>query len=85
MSTMNQTVLGTIQGDTIKLAHPLSLADGQQVEIVVRPVGKPEEKRPWGEGIRASAGAWADEPEDLETMLAFFRSLRQNDRPPIEP
>jgi hypothetical protein len=82
---MNQTVLGTIQGDTIKLAHPLSLADGQQVEIVVRAVEKAAEKRPWGEGIRASAGALADEPEDLETMLAFFRSLRQNDRPPIDP
>lgn len=81
---MALTVQGTIQGNTIKLDHPLSLADGEQVEVVVRPVEKKPE-RVWGDGIRASAGAWADEPEDLETMLAFFRSLRENDRPPIEP
>jgi hypothetical protein len=81
---MSQTILGTIHGDTIKLQHPLSLADGQQVEIVVRPIEK-QTPRPWGEGIRASAGALADEPEDLETTLAFLRSLRQNDRPPLDP
>lgn len=81
---MTQTVQGIIQGNTITLAHPLSLADGAQVEVIVRPVAKQAE-RVWGEGIKASAGALADDPEDLETMLAFFRSLRQNDRPPIEP
>ncbi len=81
---MTQTVQGIIHGDTIKLQHPLSLADGEPVEVVVRAVEK-QPDRQWGEGIKASAGAWADEPEDLETMLAFFRGLRENDRPPIEP
>ncbi len=59
---MTQTAQGIIHGDTIKLRYPLCLADGAQVEVVVRPVEKQAE-RVWGEGIRASAGALADMPE----------------------
>lgn len=77
-------IVGVVHGKTIVLESDANLPDGQRVSVEVRPL--PEEaKRPWGEGIRASAGALADEPEDLETTFAFFRSLRQNDRPPIEP
>ncbi len=78
------SIVGVVRGKTIVLDSNANLPDGQRVSVEVRPL--PEEaKRPWGEGSRASAGAWADEPEDLETMLAFFRSLRENDRPPLEP
>jgi hypothetical protein len=69
---MTQTVLGTIQGDTIKLQHPLGLTDGEQVEVVVRAVKKKPE-RPWGEGIKASAGALADMPELDGIMDEIYR------------
>jgi len=40
---------------------------------------------PPGEGIRRSAGAWADDPEGLDQYLEQLRNDRDQDRPPIEP
>jgi len=55
---MNRVAHGVVYGKTIQLSENLDIADGQEVEVVVRSL-KP--RRPWGEGIRASAGALADE------------------------
>lgn len=54
---MTQIIHGKAQGRTIILDEPLQLALGQEVEVIVRPVNR---SRPWGEGIRSSAGALAD-------------------------
>jgi hypothetical protein len=51
---------GTIHGRRIDLQDDPGLADGVEVDVIVRVRPKPEK---WGEGIRRSAGAWADMPE----------------------
>ena len=54
---MSQTIHGVIHGKNIELAEDPGIADGREVEVTLRPVQK---KRPWGEGLRRSAGALAD-------------------------
>jgi len=54
---MSSTIHGRVQGNTIVLDEPLGLPLGQDVEVVVTPISR---RRPWGEGIRRSAGALAD-------------------------
>jgi len=54
---MTKAIHGRIHGKTIELDEDLGIADGAEVEVIVKPA-KP--RRPWGEGIRSSAGAMAD-------------------------
>jgi hypothetical protein len=59
---MTRTLRGVIHGRTIELKEDLGIADGQQVEITIKTVASP---KPWGEGLRRCAGAfaadWTDE------------------------
>lgn len=57
---MTKTFHGTVHGQTIQIEEDLGIADGQEVEVVVRPT---KSTSTWGEGIRRSAGAAADIPE----------------------
>ena len=50
---MNKVIQGVIHGNTIELSENLGLADGQSVQVVVQAAEPP---RPWGDGIRKSAG-----------------------------
>jgi hypothetical protein len=54
---MTKSIHGRIHGKTIELDEDLGIGDGEEVEVIVRPV---KGKRPWGEGIKCSAGALAD-------------------------
>jgi hypothetical protein len=47
--------------------------------------GDIERTLPPGEGIRRSAGAWADDPQGLDDYLKQLREQREQDRPLIEP
>ena len=38
-----------------------------------------EEKLPHGEGVRRSAGAWADDPEGLERFLEWNHQQRKTE------
>ena len=75
---MSEVIHGVIHGKTIDLEEDPGIGDGRAVEVVVRPVSPP---RPWGEGIRSSAGAFADYPEmdavmqeiQLQRKQATFR------------
>ncbi len=66
---------GTVRGRTIELEQESELPDGQEVTIVVQPLLPP------GEGIRRSAGAWADAGEALDAWLEESRRSRENSRP----
>ena len=81
---MDQVLTGTVHGNTIVLdsAPALPALDGQQVEIVVRTtLSKPK----WGDGIRNSAGGWADYPE-LDAVMARIHTERSIERlPPVGP
>ena len=54
---MSIVMQGVVHGNTIELSGPPGVADGQEVEVVVRIMQPP---RKWGEGIMRSAGACAD-------------------------
>jgi hypothetical protein len=72
---VNKIIHGKVQGRTIVLDEPLGLPLGQDVEVLVKPIAR---QRPWGEGIRRSAGAMADEwSEEDDRILAEIQADRQ--------
>lgn len=68
---------GVAHGKTIELEGELGFPDGQPVVVTVHRLLPP------GEGIRASAGAWADAGEELDSWLEAMQQSRQQDR--VEP
>ena len=77
---------GVVHGKTIQLDDETGLPDGQQVTITVQPVSGTEVlagRLPPGEGISRSAGAWADDAEELDQYLEWNRQQRKVSRPPI--
>jgi hypothetical protein len=79
---MNKVLHGVIHGQTIELSEPTGVADGQEVEVVVR---SSRPSRPWGEGIRNSAGGWADYPEMDAIMEQIQQDRKRETRPEIPP
>jgi hypothetical protein len=77
---MTKTVHGKVHGKTIQLDEDLGVPDGQEVEIQVRI----ESTRKWGEGIRASAGGWANYPEMDAIMDEIHQSRKLERRPQME-
>lgn len=78
----NTTVLrGIVHGKTIELEEAPGLPDGQPVNVTVQPV--PQRQHVPGEGIRQSAGAWADAADELDAWLEEMRRSRQLERPEI--
>ena len=76
--THTVTVLnGVINGRRIDLEQELGLPDGQEIKVTVQPVLPP------GEGIRQSAGAWADAGEELDAWLEEMQRSRQQHRPEL--
>jgi hypothetical protein len=70
-------VHGVIHGKTIELTEDPGVADGQQVEIIIRTVPTP---RPWGEGLRRCAGAFAaDWTEEDDRILEEIHQERRRD------
>jgi hypothetical protein len=67
-------VKGVVQGSSIKLEEYLGLPDGESVSVVVHRLLAP------GEGIRLSAGAWADAGEELDAWLEQVYRDREHDR-----
>ncbi len=64
---------GVLHGDTIKLDHATSLPDGQIVAVTVLPV---EKTGTLGDGIRRSAGAWADASAEIDAWLIDTQAAR---------
>ncbi|HUE70280.1 MAG TPA: hypothetical protein VMP01_05270 [Pirellulaceae bacterium] len=74
---MVKAIHGIIHGKSIELSEDLGLADGQQVEVVVKSVGKAEI---WGDGLRRCAGALAGEwTDEDDRILEEIRRDRQDD------
>ena len=67
------TFLGIAKGKTIELDSDCGLPPGQPVTITIQP--KATDAAP-GDGIRRSAGAWADDAEELDRYLETARQLR---------
>jgi hypothetical protein len=72
---MNKVLHGVVHGKMIELSEPAGVADGQEVEVVVR-FSTPS--RPWGEGIRNSAGGMAEcWTEEDDRILEQIRQSRK--------
>ena len=78
---MSRTVHGVIHGKTIELTEDPGMSDGQKVRVVLAPVSPTAE---WGEGIRSSAGGWANDPE-IEAVMARIHEDRRHERRPQVP
>jgi hypothetical protein len=89
---------GVIHGKTIELEQELGLPEGQVVGVTVEPLAVPSDSGPqWeetrpdvtglppGEGIRRSAGGWAEDAEELDQYLESVRQQRKVGRPETEP
>jgi hypothetical protein len=86
MATHATVHRGVVHGKTIELDEETGLPNGQQVTITIQPVPDTEvsaRRLPPGEGIRRSAGAWADDAEELDQYLEWNRQQRKASRPPI--
>ena len=83
-TAMNKVLHGVVHGQTIQLSEPVGVADGQEVEVVVR---TSVSSRPWGEGIRKSAGGmsrcWTEEDEQILERIRQDR--KRETRPEIPP
>lgn len=79
---MTKIIQGTVHGQTIALRDDPGLAEGQRVEVVVRPVVDPAER---AKRLEALAGSLADRPEeDWDALDAIIRDRQHwphRDRP----
>jgi hypothetical protein len=74
---MVKTTHGKIRGKIIELDQDLGLGEGQDVEVQVKVV--PARNR-WGEGLKRSAGALAQEwNEDDDRVLEEIRQDRKRE------
>jgi hypothetical protein len=78
---MKTITRGVIHGKTIELPEETGLPEGQEVTITLEPVAAPSAP---GDGIRASAGGWADEAEELDKYLEWNRQQRKASRRPLD-
>jgi hypothetical protein len=78
---MMQTLTGVIHGKTIELDDVTNLADGAEVEIVIRP--SRSTRRP-GEGLLRTEGALADDAEWDVIMDEIQQSRRLERRAAVD-
>jgi hypothetical protein len=71
MSNPPTVFQGVVHGKTIELDHGPGLPDGQHVTVTVDSAN--HAALPAGEGLRRSAGAWADDAEELDRFLSWSR------------
>jgi hypothetical protein len=84
MSSTTIVFKGVVHGKTIELDHELGLPDGQSVTVTVQPANGSQALPP-GEGLRRSAGAWAEDAEELDAYLEWTRHHRKKQRQEPEP
>ncbi len=74
MASGGMLLKGIIHGKLIELEEAPGLPDGHQVTVALQPVLPP------GEGIRQSAGAWAEAGGEFDVWLSEMQRSRQQDR-----
>jgi hypothetical protein len=77
---MNRKYSGVVHGNKIELDESPDLADGERVEIEL----VAQSKSPWGEGIKRSAGALANDEEFSQAMQQIQRGRKTDSRPSVE-
>jgi hypothetical protein len=74
---MTKTLHGKVHGKTIQLDEDLGVAEGQEVEIIVRTVASTKASRT-GEGLLLTEGALADDPY-WDDIMEEVHKERKND------
>ena len=77
MSSRTSVLKGVVRGRIIELDGEPGLADGQVVTVTVQAV---EVQPAAGQGLRLSAGTWADDAAGLEDFLEWNRRRRKATR-----
>jgi hypothetical protein len=77
---MSQRLHGRVHGRTIELDEDPGMDEGQEVEIQMTIVEPP---RKWGDGIRRTAGALADDTEWDAIMQGIHQARKLERRPRI--
>jgi hypothetical protein len=79
---MIKTLRGIVHGRTVELTEDPGVADGLLVEITIKTVASP---KPWGEGLRRCAGAFAADwtEEDDRIMEEIHRERKRDTRKEI--
>ena len=75
---MDKIMHGVIHGKTIHLTEDPGVPDGREVQVVLT---APQPDKSWGEGIRRSAGGWADYPE-MDAVMEQIQQDRKRERRP---
>jgi hypothetical protein len=77
MSNTPTVFRGVIHGRFIELEAEAGLADGEAVAVTLQSLQEPGGRLAPGEGIRRSAGGWADDAAELDEYLAWNRERRK--------
>jgi len=75
---MDKLMHGIIHGKTIELTEDPGVSDGQEVHVALTLV---QSGGRWGDGIRRSAGGWADYPE-MDAVMEQIQQDRKRERRP---
>jgi hypothetical protein len=78
---MTISLHGVVHGKTIELDEDLGVPEGQEVEVHVTMIPS---RKPWGEGIRRTAGALADDPDWDGIMEEIYQARKVERRPQLD-
>lgn len=76
--TSSAILTGVVHGRTVELDCDAGLPDGQVVHLAI--ISAAANGHLQGEGLRQSAGAWADAGPELDQWLQEIQSSRQQER-----
>jgi hypothetical protein len=88
MASNSSGLRGVIHGRTIELHEEPGLPDGQEVAVALQPIRQVHNDTAplaQGEGLRRSAGAWAEDAAELDAYLEWNRQQRKMSRRGMEP
>ena len=73
-----RNIHGKVRGRFIELDRDIGLPDGADVTLSIHgEVSPPSKPELTGEGIRRSAGGWAEDAEELDRYLEWNRQQRK--------
>ena len=79
---MVRVIHGKVRGKMIELDEDLGLAEGQEVEVTVRPISSEASRQP-GEGLLRTEGALADDPYWDAIMEQIYQERKNDTRKEI--
>jgi hypothetical protein len=82
MANHGRVLKDVVHGKLIELEREPGLPEGQRVDVTIEP-SEPREPLSPGDGIRRSAGAWADDPAGVDQFLDWNRQERKASRPEL--